>query len=111
MKISLQEILIICTSTLNTLIGLFVLLKRPKRIINISFFITLIGISVWGLGLVFLGTTHNFAVYDKFTIYGFLIFLFGFVIFSRVFPNQEKIDNKFYKILNKQVASTRLNIL
>ena len=96
MGLTFAELLLIIVIVLNLAIGLFVLVSRPRHIINRSFALAVLGTSLWSLGLTLMAMTHQFAFYDKVTIYGFLILLTGFLLFARTFPNGEPLRKRFF---------------
>ncbi len=91
-----EEIALLAVIALTFLIGLFVLIKQPRRLVNRAFFTVATGISMWGLGLVLLAETGIFNIFDKVTLYGFVIMLFGYVTFAQVFPRAEHTPKHFY---------------
>ncbi len=90
-----QQIFILFLAIAELFIGLFVLLNNPKSIINRSFFFFIFGIAFWIIGVVLLYMTYLFA-FDK-LVFGAVFFMItGLVVFTRVFPYEHTIKNKFY---------------
>ena len=80
----------------NFLIALFVLWNNPKSLVHRAFFVWVTGIALWGIGLVLMLETGIFNIYDKVTLYGFLIMIFGSAFFPSVFPRRKTFPSKNY---------------
>ena len=98
MGIAVEALLLFVIIAFNFLIGLFVLLKQPGNRVHRAFFTVALGTSLWGTGLLLIEQTNSFQVFDKVTIYGWMILLFGFVMFARVFPNRHAARPRFYLV-------------
>ena len=90
---------------INLLIGIFVLFKNPRSIVNQSFFIFILGASAWGAGVALLYLSHDFA-FDKLTLGGGLLMFFGITLFSRVFPSEKVVSKNFYLLFAPLAIAT-----
>ncbi len=79
----------------NLAIGLIVLLKNPRHLVNRSFFIFILGVCMWAIGISLLYITSNF-YFDKLALGGGLLMLFGMTLFSRVFPSKQHVQSRFF---------------
>ena len=92
---TLNELCLAIISIFNLGLGLFVLIKQPKRIVNRAFATIAAGIFVWGTSIFLLSNTRIFG-WNTLIMYGFAILLYGLVIFASVFP--EKTDLPWRRI-------------
>lgn len=76
-------------------IAVFVLLKNPKNIVNRIFFIFVLGIAIWVLGIALLSYTKLF-IFDKVVFFGGTLMVLGLVLFAKVFPNGESPGKRFW---------------
>ncbi len=95
MNLLVQEVVLTLIAVANLSIGLFILSKNRASIMHRAFAVATTGIFIWGIDLVFIAETHAL-VFNTLTIYGFSLFLFGFVLFARVFPLQRRPKKSFY---------------
>ncbi len=79
----------------NLTIGTVVLLKNPRHLVNRSFFIFILGMCMWAMGISLLYITGNF-YFDKLALGGGLLMLFGMTLFTRVFPSDQHIKRRFF---------------
>ncbi len=93
--LGLSGLFIFFTNCTNLCVGLFVLAKNPRNIVNRAFFLFILGASAWGLGIALLYLTHNF-LFDKLVLGGGLLMFFGITLFARTFPATSEISIKFY---------------
>lgn len=93
-----HEALFIIVGIGNLLIAAYVLSKNPHHIINSTFFIFAFGeaIMVGSIGLIYL--TKSF-FFNQFVFYGASLMVFGFILFSRVFP-QRPMPSKSFCIMS-----------
>ncbi len=99
MNISFFELIVIISAILNSGIGVYVLAHRPKSLVHISFFLAILGSSVWSLGFVFLKLTQNFALFDKVTLFGSVVMVGGLVFLTRFFPNHHTYNKKYFFLI------------
>lgn len=92
--LSVQGISLCIICLFNLGIGIFVLAKQPRNIVHRAFAIVTAGIFTWGLGLFLLSSTRQFA-FNAMVIDGFLILLYGLILFAKSFPNTESISRQF----------------
>ncbi len=114
MEFALKELVLFIISIFNLCIGFFVLMKQPKRLVHQSFWITAVGISFWSLGLIMITETGNFFPYNDIIVLGFIVLLFGFIIFASVFPNRTHLPKKFWLVflpLAFLAAATPFNLV
>src|SRR3989344_5687620 len=83
---------------LNFAIGIYVLSKHPRALINRIFFIFVFGIVVWSAGMILLLRTEQ-AVFITLTLWGGELTLLGFVLFSYVFPERKSIKKDVFLFL------------
>jgi signal transduction histidine kinase len=93
--LGLPGLFIFFTSCINLCVGLFVLVKNPRSIVNRSFFVFVLGASAWGLGIALLYLSYAF-LFDKLALGGGLLMFFGITLFARAFPSCSVIPKKFY---------------
>ncbi len=89
--IDVNELCLAIISLFNLGLGLLVLIKQPRRIVNRAFATIAAGIFVWGAGIELISRTHVFG-WNTMIMYGFVILLFGLVIFAGVFPDRTRVS-------------------
>lgn len=93
MAIHIKIILLLIIVSVLT-VGILVIKKNPRSIINRSFSIFLLGIVFFIGGFLLMGTRCSFDIFDKTIHYGGLTLLLGLFLFSQVFPNRETLPQK-----------------
>ncbi len=93
--LNLSSTLLLLINFANIAIGTWVLLKNPRRIVNRSFFIFVLGSSAWAMGILLIYITHDF-YFDKLALGGGLLMMFGITLFARVFPTEERVQKRFF---------------
>lgn len=68
-------------------IGSAILYKNWRNIIHVSFFIFVLGMSAWMIGVVLILSTGDF-IFDKLALTGGFIMVLGMTMFSYVFPHR-----------------------
>jgi len=91
----MQQTILIFIAVTNLLIGTYVLVYNPRAIINRSFFVFVIGTTLWILGFILLFTFKNF-LFDKLIHYGVLIMALGLFMFTRMFPVGKILGRRFW---------------
>ena len=81
----LSALLIVEVTALG--MGIFIFFYNRRAVVNWSFSILLLGLSVIVVGFILLCSEYSFAVFNPIVHYGGLIMLFGLLIFSKVFPS------------------------
>ena len=85
----LRLLIILLTTAANFAVAVYVLSRNPKRIINQSFFLFVLGACLWSMALFIIGVGRNYTLL-KFA--GHMAFFGGafsscnFVLFAYVFP-------------------------
>lgn len=74
-------------------VGVYVLSKERKSLINQSFFLFVCGISLWTVGFVFLSATEDF-FFNRIILFGGLLLAYAVFLFSNVFPNRTSISRR-----------------
>lgn len=80
---------IVITTLINALIAFLVFIQHPKSATHKNFFIFVGGSALWGAGIILLVWTRNFW-FDKVILYGALIMVYGFYLFTDTFPTSTK---------------------
>ncbi len=80
---------IVIMTLINALIAFLVFIQHPKSATHRNFFIFVGGSVLWGAGIVSLVWTQNF-LFDKVILYGGLLMVFGFYLFTTTFPTPTK---------------------
>jgi signal transduction histidine kinase len=93
--LSTNELCLAVISLFNLGIAVLVLIKQPRRLVNRAFTMVAIGIFTWGTGIILLSRTLFFE-WNTVIMYGFVILLYGLVVFAKVFPNTTRISSRFY---------------
>jgi len=93
--IFLQELILGAITIINFIIGSYVLLHNPQNIVNRSFFVFVLGITFWGVGIVFIFATKLF-LFDKVIFYGTTLMAFGFLLLAKTFPDGGIVEKKFW---------------
>ncbi len=88
--------LILLAALLNACVGLLILVKNPRHVIHVSFFVLVIGTSMWMGGISLMYLTHDF-LYDKLALGGGIVMMFGMTLFARVFPLADPIRHGFLR--------------
>ncbi len=96
--ITLEELLLIVVIVLNLLIGIFVFARRPRNIVNQSFTLAVIGVSLWSLGIMLIVTNHQFEPFNQMATYGFFVLLTGFLVFAKTFPDGVNPNKHFFLV-------------
>lgn len=91
----LQQITLGMVFLADILIALYVLLKNPRHNINIFFFFFVLGAALCGFGILMLLTTKIF-LFDRLVFYGGTFMMLSLVIFSKVFPDNQKIGKAIW---------------
>jgi signal transduction histidine kinase len=73
------------------IIAFFVLVKNPKKNLNLTFFTFAIGGAIWISGIALISITGNF-FFDKVINYGGLIFVIGFFLLAKAIPVAMKFN-------------------
>ena len=94
MEIAAKELTLSVISIFNLGIGLFVLIQQPRRMVSRTFAVIASGIFIWAAGLILLSRVQLFQ-FNTMIVYGFLILLYGLVLFAQVFPDRNAISRKF----------------
>ena len=90
-----QQLFLIWLAMIEIYIGLYVFSNNPRSIINRSFFILILGVGLWIIGVSLLYITHLF-IFDKLVFAGAFLFIIGLVLFIKSFPYGRPIERKFY---------------
>lgn len=106
---SVIQVSLVATALIDVCLGLYVIRKSPRCIVHQSFFLTTVGIALFVCGFALLSTTGNF-LFDKAIHYGALTFVFGFVLFSYVFPRGTRPSARWW-LLCVPLALTALFIV
>ncbi len=101
--ITLGQALLLSINAVNLGIGLWVLIKNPRQRVNLSFFIFILGITAWSVGISLLYITHDFQ-YDKLALGGGLLMLFGLTFFARVFANDKPLTARFFVLFTPLIV-------
>ncbi len=87
----------------NLAVGVYVLLKRPRSSINRSFFIFVVGIVGWIVGLSLLSLTERF-LFVSLTFWSGELIVLGFVLLAEVFPDGLALQKKMLWLLGPWFA-------
>lgn len=96
--LSAQQLILIVIVVIDFIIATYVLIKNPKRIVNRAFFIFVLGMGLFGAGMILLFATKLF-IFDKVLFFGGHIMMFGLLLLSKVFPNLQHVERRFYLYL------------
>lgn len=110
MNINISEYIIFISGILNLLIALFVLVKKPKSLVHISFFVAILGITVWSSGFASLALVKDFMMFTRITLFGGVIWVLGLLAFTRFFPDHHSISFK-KKHINFLILPTIVSVL
>ena len=91
----LPEIIIFGVTIVNFTIGVFVLYKNPTNLVNISFFVFVLGATLWIVSFSLILITHDF-FFNQLIFHGGTIMFAGFLVFSKVFPSNIIPPKKFW---------------
>lgn len=86
---TLKEVFLAIILLLNFGTGVFVVLKKPRDAVHQTFFLMMLGVMMWGLGLILMVQTEQF-MWSRLIEYGFLVLVAGIIAFAYVFPDQER---------------------
>ncbi|MDB4939939.1 MAG: sensor histidine kinase [Candidatus Doudnabacteria bacterium] len=75
-------------------LGFFVLIQSPKSKQNLSFFFGCLGIACWTLGLILFDLSQTFYWPDKLSLFGGMLMVGSFYVFSQVFPTDSRFKLK-----------------
>ncbi len=76
---------------LSLLLGFYVVKQNRHNKQNVVFSLLCLGIALWILGIYLLEITHSFYWPDKMSLFGALLMVGSFYIFSQVFPSEANI--------------------
>ena len=80
---------------IDLLIAIYVFIQNTEHIVNRSFFIFVIGISILSSGMLLLSGTRIF-FFDKFILYGGHLMNIGFFMLSQTFPSKQRLPRRFF---------------
>lgn len=83
---------------LNLTIGTYVLFKRPRHILNRSFFLVTFGAVGWSLGLLLIAFTNNILFLSP-ALWSAELVVLGLVFLAKVFPEENVLPKNFWQFL------------
>ena len=93
LHVTAQHIVLVSTICAVFIIGVYVLLRKPRDVINQSFFLFVAGVTLWVIGFLLLSVTGNF-IFNRVILYGGLLLPYGLFLFSKTFPTKEPFGRK-----------------
>lgn len=88
--------------SLNLIIAAVILINSKKSLSSRYFFILTLSIAIWILANYFSNSINNYywsLVFNKLIFLSTTIFAWSFVTFSYYFPDDKKINNKFFGVI------------
>ena len=95
---TLGQGILIAVLTINLSIAIAILARNPRSAINWSFFLCVLGGVALGGGVLLLFATKLF-IFDKLVFYGGHTLILGLMLMAKVFPENPKLQKRFWLIL------------